>query len=224
MKIYTLYSESHKILFENWFEKSLKETNKNYELETLVTPQVCKSGNYMDDGWLETMIHKNEFIVNSLNNSKNNEIILHCDVDVQFFKDIESNLNKSLFDTCDIFCQADGPYSACYGVMFLKNTENVKNLFNEILNIIKTVDKNNISNDNDQNIFNKIYHQFGVKVGLLDHRYYSVWRDTGGYVWEPRHGLKTQIPSDLILHHANYTVGIKNKIELMSLIKNNQNL
>lgn len=220
MKIYTLHSDSHEVLFNEWFKPSLEITNPNSTLFKLKTPQVCKSGNYMDVGWVETMIHKNEFIINSLNESEENEIIMHCDVDIQFFKNIDESLNKSLFDTYDILCQADTPHTACYGVMFIKNNTKTKNIFNNILNLVK--DTTNPHVDNDQNIFNRIYRNFDIKLGLLGHEYYSIWRDTGGYVWEPNMGIKNQIPKDLVLHHANYTVGVDNKILLMKQVKDSQ--
>jgi len=220
MKLYTLYSESHKPFFDNWFKPSLKKFNPELQLTVLSTPQSCKTGSYMDDGWLDTMIHKNEFIIHSLNQEKNNELIFHSDVDVQFFKNIQTNLDLNIFNEYDILCQADSPKVASYGVMFIKNNEKVKELFNTVLNLTKQ--SKNIQYYNDQNIFNMIHDRFNVKVKLLDYSYYSIWRATQGTVWTPNMILKNTIPNNLILHHSNYTTGIINKLQLMNLVKESQ--
>ena len=56
----------------------------------------------MESGWKETMIEKDEFIIQSLENAKPNEIIIHSDIDIQFFKNINENFNFSIFDNYDI--------------------------------------------------------------------------------------------------------------------------
>lgn len=56
-KIYTFYTTSHKELYEDWFLASLKETNPNLELIVRNFDQECASGQYMSDGWMDTM-HK----------------------------------------------------------------------------------------------------------------------------------------------------------------------
>lgn len=51
MKIYTYYTESHKILFENYFKPSVLDL----DIDATTGPQDCKRGEFYADGWKTTM-------------------------------------------------------------------------------------------------------------------------------------------------------------------------
>ncbi len=227
MKIYTLYSESHKILFDEWFLPSLKATNPDLRLISKISNQFCLSGNYMERGWKETMIEKDNYIIQSLEDSQPNEIIIHADVDVQFFKNIRENLDLKIFDMLDIVCQADGPNAACFGFMIMKNTENLKQMFRDIVKNVEQANDQTIHHINDQRILNSIHRSFDIKMKLLDYHYFSNWM-TQNITWSkslfPDFEAMdaNNIPSNLILHHANYVVGVQTKIDLMNKIKSYQ--
>ena len=165
MKIYTLYSDSHKILFDEWFRPSIKATNSDLQLICKISEQFCSSGNYMEKGWKETMIEKDNYIIQSLEDAKPNEIIIHTDVDVQFFKNIKENLDLSIFDTFDIVCQADAPNAACFGFMIMKNTKNLKQMFKNIVEIINFI--------SDNLPHQKILELESVKSYIEDYNYYT---------------------------------------------------
>ena len=211
MKLYTLYSKSHVDIFEKWFLPSLKLTNPNIDLRCNIYDQVCPSGNFMETGWKETMIIKNELIVNSLNETEEGEIIIHSDIDIQFFKDIKKNLNLSLFIDNDIICQEDAPSVFCYGFMIIKNNIKTKNMFKHILETVKQ------TKHTDQELLNKLYKQFNVSVLAYDNSYFSIWMKNGCKVWNGEE--VPNIPNNLILHHANWTVGVENKIKLLNMVK-----
>ena len=114
----------------------------------------------------------------------------------------------------DILAQADGPNQICCGFMIIKSNEKNKIIFKEIINLIK--DK---KYENDQIALNAIHPHFGLNVALLNYKYYSIWMSERN-VWDGKN--ISNIPNDLILHHANYTVGINNKIKLLNMVKNAQ--
>lgn len=227
MKIYTLYSQSHKELFNDWFYPSLKQTNSDLRLIHKMSEQFCSSGNYMEVGWKETMVEKDNYIIQSLNEAKKDEILIHSDVDVQFFKNIKENLKFNIFDEFDILCQADSPNTACFGFMIMKNSDNLKNMFQNIVEIIKQTNNQSVHYVNDQSVMNKIHNHFNIKIKLLDYRYFSNWMTNNLQIskslyenFNPRD--QNNIPSDLILHHANYVIGVQTKIDLMQKVKNYQ--
>jgi len=227
MKLYTLYSDSHKILFDEWFRPSIKATNPDLQLICKISEQFCSSGNYMEKGWKETMIEKDNYIIQSLEDAQPNEIIIHADADVQFFKNIKQNLNLKIFDTVDIVCQADAPNAACFEFMIMKNTENLKQLFKNIVEIVKEANDQSMHHINDQRILNSIHRSFGIKMGLLDYRYFSNWMthdiNVSKSLFSDFEAVDSNnIPSNLILHHANYVVGVQTKIDLMNKIKSYQ--
>jgi hypothetical protein len=227
MKLYTLYSDSHKVLFDEWFYPSFKSTNSDLLLIHKLSEQFCSSGNYMDAGWKETMIEKDNFIIQSLEDAQLNEIIIHTDVDIQFFKNITKNLDFNIFDTYDIICQADAPNAACFGFMIMKNTEKLKQMFKEIVKIVKQANDQSMHHVNDQRVLNSIHRSFDVKLGLLDYRYFSNWMthnlDISKSLFSDFQAVDSNnIPSNLVLHHANYVVGVQTKIDLMNKIKKYQ--
>jgi hypothetical protein len=206
---------------------SLQSSNSDLELICKISEQFCSTGNYMESGWKETMIEKDEFIIQSLENAKPNEIIIHSDIDIQFFKNINENFNFSIFDNYDILCQADGPNTGCFGFMMMKNTENLKNMFKNILHIIKMQNDDTIQQLNDQSVLNQIYKQFNVNLGLLDYRFFSNWMtynlNNSKFLFPDFNSVdSSNIPSNLILHHANYVIGVQTKIDLMNKIKGYQ--
>ena len=107
------------------------------------------------------MIIKNELIISSLDQAEEGEIIIHSDVDVQFFKDIQKNLDQSLFMDHDMVCQSDGGgvlcdqglSAFCYGFMIIKNNFKTRSMFKRILELVK------ITNSTDQFLLNNIYKQ-----------------------------------------------------------------
>jgi hypothetical protein len=56
-----------------------------------------------------------------------------------------------------------------------------------------------------------------IKKKLLPHSIFTIGMATGWKVWE---GHEVEIPKDILVHHANYTVGLQNKIHLLDLVKN----
>lgn len=229
MKIYTLYSESHKILFDEWFYPSLVQTNPDLTLITKKSEQFCSSGNYMEKGWKETMIEKDNYIIQSLEESKIGDIIIHSDVDIQFFKNIKENLNLDIFNHIDIACQADGPSYACFGFMIMKNSLKLQNMFKNIVKIITDQTDQSIDHVNDQRLMNEIYPNHDIKLGLLNYKYFSSWMtqnfSNNQIIFNNFNPVDQEnIPSDLILHHANYVIGVEAKINLMKRIKKYQNL
>jgi len=210
MKIYTLFSPSHKQIFDEWFLPSLTKTNSNVDIRHRVCQQVCPSANYLQPGWKETMIQKNEFILDSLNECNDNEILMHTDVDVQFFKDIQKHIDLNLNDY-DVLCQQDGPSVTCYGVMIIKNSDKIKNFFKFILNSVKG------SRETDQALYNRFHKDYNINTKFQDEKFFSIWMRNGAAVWNGEN--IENIPNDLVLHHANYTIGVNNKIKLLDMVK-----
>jgi hypothetical protein len=109
----------------------------------------------------------------------------------------------------------------------MKNTKNLKQMFKNIVEIIKQADDQSMHHINDQRVLNAIHKSFGINMGLLNYRYFSNWMTHNLNVskslfsdFEPVDS--NNIPSNLILHHANYVVGVQTKIDLMNKIKSYQ--
>jgi hypothetical protein len=71
--------------------------------------------------------------------------------------------------------------------------------------------------EHDQYAFN----YFGRKSlnwkTLPEEKYYTIAYNTGNVVWNGEE--YNDIPKSILMHHANWTVGVKNKIKLLEYIK-----
>ena len=72
----------------------------------------------------------------------------------------------------------------------------------------------------DQAVINNLLNnnlELDLKFGLLpSNKYWTVGFSTGGIVWT---GQDIVFPDEIIVHHANFTIGVNNKIELMNKVR-----
>jgi len=218
MKTYTFYTQSHESLLNDWFIPSFVKTQTNNELIVKKFDQKCESGAFMSEGWNDSMFDKIEYVLHSIDDTPKNEFFIHADCDIQFFKDINEDLKSINFEMFDIVAQADGPDQICCGFMLIRSNDKTRTVFKEIIDLVKHKKYNN-----DQIALNAIYRKFGLNVGLLSFKYYSTWMSCPG-LWNGQPDPINNIPNNLVLHHANYTIGIDNKIKLLNMVKNAQSI
>ena len=56
-----------------------------------------------------------------------------------------------------------------------------------------------------------------IKKSLLPYKFFNPALDIGPNKWLP--GTILKLPKDIILHHANWTIGIENKIKQLDYLK-----
>lgn len=207
MKIYTFYTDTHKKILDEYFLPSFEKTNKDLDLIVRKFDQKCPTGEYESDAWNEAMIDKVDYILESIEETWGH-IFIHSDCDVQFFAPIKDDLIDQLSNS-DIAAQANRPNQLCCGFFICRSNKKTKTLFKNVRHqITKTY--------NDQQATNDLVHKY-ASYRLLNEKYYSVWRSIGLRRWE---GDKLiEIPQNILMHHANWTFGINNKIELMKQVK-----
>ena len=213
MKIYTCYTESHKILLEKYFLPSAEKFNLEIVIKKF--DQDCPSAEYKHDGWLKTMTNKAEYFQQACNENID-QYFLYTDCDVQFFGDPSSTVEEEL-DGYDIAFQDDvhphvGRNTYCAGVVACRGSKSVSDLWDIIIKSLYTA-KNNYD---DQDTLNNLIND-SVKHKLLSHKFYTVAQTTKK-LWN-NDDTEFQIPNDILVHHANWTHGVKNKIKLLELVK-----
>lgn len=215
-KIYACYSPSHSPLLENHFLPSLP---KGFDVVLRRFEQVCPSGAYKEYNWGEAVRNKVLFILDAL--SVEREPFVFSDVDVRFYSltpdDLELEMSAVGGVAPDFKCQSDnGTY--CAGFMFIRPCPATVRLFQVVLDNISP-------NRDDQDALNQIalpgmmsdlHRLSGLSDGsefqasLLPHKKY--WNL--GTLWDGSLSLDgTEIPSDLAIHHGNYTIGVKKQAE-----------
>jgi len=216
-KITTFYTPTHKIFLEDWFMKTMdEEDKKNIHIEEF--EQECDSGSFMSTGWNNTMLKKVDYIRDCL---LSDDMFFHLDSDIQFFKPFGEDYTKRMVDNdLDILAQHDGNNTVCCGFMLIRSTNTTKKLFDSVYERTKSGES-----ANDQIALNELLlsGKYYLKVGLLGSECYSVWMNNPlSPRWEPHHDVG-HIPKNIRIHHANYVVGIENKIKLMEMVRKKYN-
>lgn len=210
-KLLTFLSDSHRQLYDLFFYPSyIQHLSKDFELIVEYIDQLCPNGNFGDNGFDITMLKKIELInkhidINSL------DLLLFADIDVQFFKPINFSILQS---NNDIWFQKDyfNNY-VCAGLFISKQNINTLTFFNLVYNQLKLKMNGKID---DQYIINEIKASINYKL-LPSDEYWTVANSTNGIVWKPEMGF--EVPKNIIAHHANWTIGVDHKIQLMNLVK-----
>ena len=257
MKIYSAYSESHKILKEEWFQASLVddyETVFEYIEET-------GHGNYKDFDWMQVIYKKVELILKAINDNWG-KIFIYSDVDIQFFGKTWP-LIEPLIKDYDLLMQRDNPAGIyCTGFFVCRANQTTKNIFEKVLTLIDAETK-----FHDQHGFNKVVskqrHEFSplqkleffifrsihksicrlnrnkylsrieykladlmqrklrrnkdLKIGFLPIQFMGGGTLTGR-IWK----VGTYVPEDLVMHHANFSQNLTDKIKQLEYVKSSK--
>lgn len=199
MKIYTYYTESHRIFFEQYFKKTVQDL----EIVESLGDQECQTGSYYQDGWKNTTMKKVDVFIRAVQENMNG-IFVFSDVDIQFFGPIEKALLEELGEA-DIAIQNDYNGGLCSGFFICRGNERTLRMFENMKN-------NHDSYLEDQHALNMNLHF--CKVNILSQRFWT-FGSFGGQ-WK---GQNFQIPDNLLMHHANWTEGIQNKINLLNIVR-----
>ena len=175
-------------------------------------PQEC-SGNYgeWDKDWMRTMKRKIQYIIDYLYEIKDGELMVHADIDIAFYRSFRNDLKQLMSQSGnDIMFQNDGP-TLCMGFFVVKKSKTTVELFNKVCEKMGGY-------AHDQEAMNALVGVSSVKYDRLPPRYYSFGALNGHRRWDPscKHII---VPKDIIMHHANWTVGIDNKLELIRRVK-----
>lgn len=211
MKLLTCFTESHKV-FLNQFLQSL-DCN-GFDIILREHEQECKTGEFASDGWNITTRRKFEFILDCLEKMENEESFIFSDIDIQFFQSPKIFCDRVLSE-CDIAFQNDYYGHACTGFFYAKNNSKVRNLLNlSIENISKFRD--------DQEVVNYLLQDQKIDISykLLPREFFTY----GMYYshWEPNN-RQFKVPQNMVVHHANWVIGVDNKLDLLRVVRENYN-
>ncbi len=219
--LYTYFTPSHQSLFTRWFKPSLKD---DFNLIVNQYQQKASSGVFEEKGWMNTMRDKNDLLLQAVEDNFGGYFVF-ADVDIQFFGRIRSQLVKELGNLDMVFQRdandefgTDFKGVACSGFFFCRANERVRKFFLDVRNIIES----DLSIKGDQVVFNKVLGMSHyLKWAYLSDRFYSPGPGNAKlgtqWVWDPL--VELDIPEGILMHHANWTVGVKNKILQLEHVK-----
>lgn len=213
MKLYALYTPSHEILKDEFFLPSIQD---DFDIIFEFCEQTCPSAKFMSEGWTKTTMRKVELIIRAIKENWGS-IFIFSDVDIQFFAPIQNVILEYMHDK-DMVIQKNSPNGVlCSGFFACRGNEKTLKLWKDVK---KTMKKS--ASNSDQNSLNQC-----IKRSSQRNPYNVVWDylpDTffgGGTLtgceWSP--GTLLPIPQGIMMHHANWTKGIKNKIEQLRYVR-----
>lgn len=209
----TFYTPSHEILFKEWLLPSATSCGfevvaRSYDI------QLCGSGNYAESGWRVTQLKKLSNYISILKNKNDNEIIVGSDVDVQIVQPCSDDLVEFLGDN-DLSFQENIDKKVCSGFFVARCNSNVINFFETALKMLACELMKSKKGGGEQYEIWKLIASgnHNAKLGMLP-------KDE---VWNPRTKYTNlddlNIPTNMLVHHANWTNGTENKIKQLEYIK-----
>jgi len=210
LKLYSLCTPSHEILKDNYFLPSIKD---DFEIIIKHFDQKCKSAKFMSSGWNSIMINKVDVILAAIKENWN-KIFIYSDVDIQFFKSFKNKISDLIQDKDIVIQKADPSCSLCAGFFICRGNAKTFKLWNEIKHRMLKNSKLDDQIPLNQLLLNGNY--FNLRWGLLPDEFFNGGLYTGK-IWKP--GIEIQVPKNIIIHHACFTIGTEHKIKQLEYVK-----
>ena len=207
----TFYTDSHTALLNDFL---LKSSVGEYNVIPIKGEQVCKTGAFNTPGWAKTSYDKLVAIRDYVAGNLNNEYFIYSDTDVIFLSGSKDILKKELRGYDALFQKDDSMFCAGFFAM-KKNSACLEFLDKSISEL-----RNRLPDFTDQDIINEIIKkERNLKYGFLSKKFANFSTiSKSNKLWN---GQTFKIPKDITAFHANWTIGIDNKIKLLEYVREN---
>jgi len=206
VRMYVVVTPSHEQLFHKWFRPTLQD---KYELVVKRSKQDGAAGNYMGHGWTHATLKKVNLILEAIKENWGKPFVF-SDVDIQFFRPTWPTLAALLKDY-DMLTQLVRPQqtSSCTGFFVCVGNERTLEAWQAARSWMLSRPSEN-KND-DQYAFNAVMleNPTKLKLGLLPDIFMP------GYIWRKQ----KRLPEGILLHHANFAIGIDSKIKQLKEVR-----
>lgn len=225
MKLFACHTPSHLPLLKDHFLPSVEPEFGRAILDHRNTPKIDQPEEFnvrvrelsaQDEcdfgtsGFRQACVDKVHFLREVL--AHETEPFVFSDVDVRFYGPVVDDLLKCLGDA-DMACQWDGPYGGeCTGFMVIRPNDRTRALWTMVQDCMH---KTGLM---DQDALHSVlisHLRHDVAVEILPERYWTFGRNDQH--WQP--GMPVNPPADMLVHHANWTVGVPNKLRLLDAVK-----
>jgi hypothetical protein len=237
-QMYTIYTDSHTEMYERFLLPSIPDS---FRLTAKKFDQTCPTGEYYSEGWTQAVSQKTEVILDAIKHVRNTDgpdYFVYTDCDIQFYEDFSEDI-ALLMKTHDFVAIDDNMY--CTGLFAIRADDRAELMW-------KWIGKNISKYGGDQLTCNAFLrkHERAIRIGryiprflqpsilrqhtrvgsincgLLPRFQFMNYMHLGAenHVWDgktPYTLSDDQLDSKNALH-ANYTIGIENKIKLLEQI------
>lgn len=206
INLYSYHTPSHNELYNNWFVKTMCDDGITTN-SIIDSDQHCESARFRESGWRQTQINKVKTWINAIESNSNN-IIICSDVDIQWFKPISGRVESDLRGS-DFAVQSYFDGFICSGFFICRCTDNVLNMWKSVLKSLLDG-----KSDGEQGLLLDRLRSKCVDWVELPREYY-----TPSKTYSDISSIDKNIPQDIVMHHATYTVGINNKIKQLERVR-----
>lgn len=228
-RLYTIVSPTHRPMYEEWFWPSLQD---DYRIEARFIDQVGAAKDHCcgTAAFNRTMVAKARLMLEAIEQTMG-QVFLYSDVDIQFFGPTEAAIDEAIAGY-DVACQLDAPLHIgrdvhpafsghmCAGFLVCRSSDRTLRLWKDILHYVETR-----PDRHDQHALNELLN--GLTGKPVENPYDVRWRylpetffGPGPQLvsaWEP--GQPLVLPRQPVMHHANWTIGIANKLAQLRTVK-----
>lgn len=213
LKLYSFYTPSHTVFKNDWFLPSLQDS---FELIIKFYPQECTQAQWMKPGWTTTTLHKIDMILEAIEDNWE-DVFIYSDIDIQFFEPMQDIIEKAIQGKDLLFQRHNPQGSVCSGFFVCRANTKTRQLFLDVQKMMRE----NIK-WSDQPTINRclITHKnpYGIIWDYLPVTFFGGGTiDASKKAWRP--GAPLTIPEGIVLHHANCTRGIANKIAQLEYVR-----
>lgn len=220
MKFFCYCTESYQVLVDQWLVPSFQDFGG---ITVWESERVGPPVNYKEAGWYHIVAEKAECILRAIRENRG-ELIVFLDPDMQFFAPLEIIL-RGLMGQFDLLVARDSPQGVmCSGFMVMRASIKTERLWTNIRDDIGK------GRRDDQDCLNRLlrgriipgslssrgFNRYLIRWGYLPPAFFSGGMLTGR-LWSP--GETLEVPEVIVMHHANYTVGLNQKIAQLEYVR-----
>jgi hypothetical protein len=171
-------------------------------------PQLCESGTYFEPGWKTQTTRKVEALIELTASMPSSGTIACLDVDITVFRHFEDEVEEHLHKTGKEYAfQDDGAGGICAGFMLFERRE-------VALGVLESVKSRLPEAESDQPALNQVIARSDAI--LLSPSIVWTYGLHGLGLWKP--GIVPCSPRGIAAHHANWTIGLENKMMLLRAV------
>jgi len=207
LRVHSLVTPSHEVLLRDWFLRTLPP-----DLEPVIHRRDAEPADFAQGHWHKVVGQKFDILLDVLAAGTEGDAVVMSDVDVAFYAPVTAAVLPRMADR-DILFQnnrpslPEGMEHLCSGFMVIRASASTVAFFAAARDVLRAA---NDPATGDQRSCIQVLRERPdmVRWGFLPITFWSPGDPRGR--WTP--GMSLCPPEGMVLHHANHTVGVRNKV------------
>lgn len=214
----TAYNDAFKPIAEGHFLDSFHSLGLAKDFDLVVHRPESDYGTFATDVFRSSYAAELGRVIEVLQDNVD-RLVVWTDADMRWYKNPIADIHR-LWQQGDILCSMDSPpgvepRDCCTGIQFFNVTPKLLEFY-RFWRSLNEDPKYNVGHSHAQVSFNDALVKFRiVRATALPNTYWTHGL-VGQRVWDGRNlDDLPDPPEDLVVHHANYTIGVSNKVRLL---------